>query len=1012
LRIPQVTITLGISPHFSLLQPLMSNLYFFCSGKSRTTPSSRPTSSAAQYKRESSPSALPAAAIKQEQEHPSASERTEPTKLPPSQEMAGNRIFSKAIGDTLRPERPLSAAAVQSQEIKQDPEEKRVDEKHVEDTDKHNGRRRPRSKSRSYSPGGGGGGGGGDYDYKKDTKRHRKDSSYSDHSRSPPPRSPHVHRSGRDSVEEGEVREQGKEDRYHGGGGGGGRHRDERDRRRGSRSRSRDRRDRSRDRKDRSRRSHKDSRRDRRDRDRYGGGRSRDRDRDRSRDRHRSRSRDKYRSRSRSRDDRRRGGGAGKGGRALPDYRERDRLYEAERQKKGAERGGGGQRRRTPSRERHHGAAGAAAAGGEHTIGGGAAAGPVSVPSQEQLFQQQQQQQQHYPQHPPQHHSHQPHPYSYPPQHQQHHPMVNVYQQQHAYHPGHHQQHPQHPPYPQHPHLQQHMPPPPPPPPRGARNASGREQPRAAQQQPTGSLAPLVTSRFTELLMWANTAEKPPPPPDISKYISSLAAVHGIEWSPAPRLATDPKLLVERFYEKDGYFRLKESHVWAAQQAQQEKLLAALDGDIPDPFDEVIEKLGIPPPLLPPMSPSKNKKEAEPLRVAPPAMPLEARNPAEPPADPRKQFSVEYTAVKQWARRPLRLPAIKRKADSAAAGDAQGAADGKVKPAVSWSHSPSRDYGEAEVETVKDKAKPAPSQPPSAFGSRRPSSAALGVGASIDDVLNAPSAPVHGDNSPRSTDPTDDGLFGGIYAGGRRSSRPMELEEGYFMITLPSGTELEEQQYGTILQRVRKGEVPEGWPVYRESEHLWAPLRHSTKSIEEFQSTRIREAVVGTGNPSIWDVECDNTTNGKDSEEWFSAQEKDDEKTVATTAGGSVEKFFKTKGGLVVGGDELKEHMYENMEKLLAAPYEEADASARSALAEAVEKRKLRTKAAALTVSSYVAPAHIVSAVHGALLENTEHIKTVAKSVLQSALRTVIEQKQAAAAAAKIKPTIKSEATK
>ena len=165
-----------------------------------------------------------------------------------------------------------------------------------------------------------------------------------------------------------------------------------------------------------------------------------------------------------------------------------------------------------------------------------------------------------------------------------------------------------------------------------------------------------------------------------------------------------------------------------------------------------LKELGLPLQLSPravPMSPSKNSKPPPGISI----IPFEPLDPTAPAADPRQQFRAEYQAVKEWARRPLRLPEFKilkgpskdggKNGGGGGDGDDRGA-DGKPRalmPSVSWSQSPSRDYGEPEVATMKNKAVPLPPQPPgsiTAGGSlRRPgSAAATGVGGSrFDDCF-------------------------------------------------------------------------------------------------------------------------------------------------------------------------------------------------------------------------------------------------------------------------------------
>jgi len=827
----------------------------------------------------------------------------------------------------------------------------------------YNGKRRSHSRSPSprYSP-----------DHNKSSKRYKRDYSYSDYSRSPSPRSPTYRVRGRDSAEEGEVKDPREIDRRDRG-----RDRGDRHRRRSQSSRSRSR-ERWRDRD----RSSKDRKRSRRDRDRYDdrgyGRRGRDRSRDRDR---RYRDRSYERKRSRSREDRRRGDrrddrGA-RGGRdrdkGYADYRQRERDYDEQERKKSHEKGydeyrkiegkGGGRRHE------------------DHLPGSGG----DSIGQSQQL--------------PP-----------YPEQQQRPVPMTNVYQSN--YPPSMYtgqlpQQFPIRPP--PLPSPWQTMPVKPPPPPR----------PRPTSLQSAG---------FNDSTWPSNIAAAGslPPSPDVSKYIEAITAAHGVEVKPTDGLGNS-KALIEKIDTAELSFRRKESHIWAAQQAKQERLLAALDGDVPNPFDLVIEKLGPPPsPQVPPVSPSETKKTLHALS----AIPLEPSNPAAPPPDPRSQFLDEYKAVEEWARRPLRLPALRiNKGRSLSGGDrGAGAANGAIpKPTTSWSQSPSRDYGEPEVTTVKNKPKPAPPQPPGGFalGRHRPGSAAgVGVGGSarggsFDDVLNVPSAPKHdisfSRSLPRSAQRTAS-HHNLLTAAGRDGTPataampPMGIDEGFFMIT-PPDAETRQGQYSQLLSLVSQGKVPAGWPVYREVDQLWVPLQHSTTSVEEFGSTRVKEFVVGVFDQAsvVWNCA---ERQGK-SKEWLDAQNIEAVKTATEVGRG--ESVFKTERYLryLVAGEEErhvskkeqfkeekeeKEKEFDDMtKKLLAQPHVEADASAERSISEATEKRKLKRKAATLPVSTYAAPAHVVAAVHGALLTNRESIRQVAKSVLQSALRTVIEQQQAEA---------------
>jgi hypothetical protein len=512
------------------------------------------------------------------------------------------------------------------------------------------------------------------------------------------------------------------------------------------------------------------------------------------------------------------------------------------------------------------------------------------------------------------------------------------------------------------------------------------------------------------------TAGARPPSPDVSKYIEAITAAHNLELSPTDGIR-NAEALTKKIYDAEKTFRRKESHIWAAQQAQQEMLLSALDGNVPSPFDAVIiENLKLPASVL--------SIPGSPLNYKASAMPLEPLNPAAPPPDPRSHFSDKYRAVKEWARRPLRVPSLRRK-EKSLSGDGTGAGAGApAKPSTSWSQSPSRDYGEPEVSTLKNKAKPAPPRPPSifAFGRHRPGSAAAMATAAggVDDVLNAPSAPRHDisfsrNSLLRSTQRTSShynlltaGNAVGTPAAAAQGMGPMEIDEGFFMITLPNSTETRQQQYSQLLPLISQGIVPAGWPVYRDIDQLWVPLQHSTTSVEEFGSTRVKEAVIGVSDKAsvVWNHA---ERKGK-SKEWLDAL--NDEAVETSTGVGDEKSVFRTERYLVAGGEErqLPKKQQVGAEKeedkvvsddaakrLLGQPYLEADASAKRSISEAVEKVKLKRKAATLPVSTFAAPAHVVAAVHGALLTNRFSIRQVAKSVLQASLRTVIEQKQEAA---------------
>ena len=75
----------------------------------------------------------------------------------------------------------------------------------------------------------------------------------------------------------------------------------------------------------------------------------------------------------------------------------------------------------------------------------------------------------------------------------------------------------------------------------------------------------------------------------------------------------------------------------------------------------------------------------------------------------------------------------------------------------------------------------------------------------------------------------------------------------------------------------------------------------------------------------------------------------------------------------------------------------DADGAAIVNLREQREKERTTqnlASAATAAVTSAAPPAHVLAAVHSELLQNREGIRSVARSVLQSALRAVIEQRE------------------
>ena len=154
--------------------------------------------------------------------------------------------------------------------------------------------------------------------------------------------------------------------------------------------------------------------------------------------------------------------------------------------------------------------------------------------------------------------------------------------------------------------------------------------------------------------------------------------------------------------------------------------------------------------------------------------------------DPRLQFANEYALLQAWVAKPLPLPAF---ADPTALNGAGAATD---SPTHSWSRSPAKMRSEAPL--------------------KRPAADKLMIGAGDDK------RPINADRSVLAHTSLQHSLHSGDsrYA----DTQSMELEEGYFRTKLLNGDSAL-LQYGEIVDLIRKGDLPDGWSAYRESDNLW-----------------------------------------------------------------------------------------------------------------------------------------------------------------------------------------------
>ena len=537
------------------------------------------------------------------------------------------------------------------------------------------------------------------------------------------------------------------------------------------------------------------------------------------------------------------------------------------------------------------------------------------------------------------------------------------------------------------------------------------------------------------------TTAPPPPSPDITTYVEAMGAALKMDLMPENE-QLDPGALVASINAVEDQFRGKEGHIWAAQQKLQGRLLRVLEGHVEDPFDQVIETLR-------PQPPPDVYADGE-LPTVMPLEPVVGAASADGVHDPRMEYVKEYAAVAEFVQRPLPLAFL---SDGTTTAAADGAADGTAAAAAaaaivassatrrgrgeegeggvtrarsySWSQLPGADEGEPEVTTTKSNPIDQTAKKllqasglvgGSAAGSLRPSSQQQAA----DNILNAPAAPTHDDafslynkslpsfHRQQSSHYLSSGGGGGdaSLAAGDAGPKLTEIEEGYFHIVLPNGTE-DKGQYSGLLEKVTAGKVPSGWPVFRPEDQLYLPLAESFK--EEALEWRHAAALKpydqkkggsGGGSTSVWDTKTLQDVGSEVTFDFTALAEQHPvlrkEKTKKKKPG--MQRKESVAAAVAMAKGEKKKTAAEciNIDGVDMS-LKDADGAAIVNLREQREKERTTqnlASAATAAVTSAAPPAHVLAAVHRELLQNREGIRSVARSVLQSALRAVIEQRE------------------
>ncbi len=152
--------------------------------------------------------------------------------------------------------------------------------------------------------------------------------------------------------------------------------------------------------------------------------------------------------------------------------------------------------------------------------------------------------------------------------------------------------------------------------------------------------------------------------------------------------------------------------------------------------------------------------------------------------DPRCDYTKEYELMSAWVMKPRPLPGF--------AEETLKRASEPESPTHSWSMSPKQIASNLERKAQRT--------------SERKEQRKVGRNTSI--------APEFKKQSPAGSD------------------KEIELEEGYFSVKLVNGED-RSLQYGEIVDMIKKGELPDGWPAYRDVDSLWVSVSAKEGPVEK-----------------------------------------------------------------------------------------------------------------------------------------------------------------------------------
>lgn len=188
--------------------------------------------------------------------------------------------------------------------------------------------------------------------------------------------------------------------------------------------------------------------------------------------------------------------------------------------------------------------------------------------------------------------------------------------------------------------------------------------------------------------------------------------------------------------------------------------------------------------------------------------------------DPRSDFLKEYELMSAWVMKPRALPGF--------AEETLKQSEEPNSPTHSWSTSPKRITSNLDRNTQK-----------------------AGIKEERQTTVRSASIPLECMENQNHSN----------------ADRNMELEEGFFNVRLLNGQEYV-LQYGEIVDLIRKGDLPDGWPAYRDADSLWV----SVSSKDGVYEKPKKESADVTGDSVVLDMakECDI----KDIQHWIKDKSK------------------------------------------------------------------------------------------------------------------------------------------